>query len=266
MNKPGLILVSIAILCIITVFIWGGSSGPEARLLGVWSNGDALEDGASDAQAFVDFASDGTFKMSIPDSSDGDRSNEYDGTYEVIDEKQLFVTVGGESRFWTYQVDGDNLVLDVPRAGKISMVLEARHNKFWDDALRATGLKEQLDDAVDKIVESQGDADQLLLDALRVATDVQAWSMKPAQFGGMASNETLADATMEKVKPTASQSSLKSASFLLETTSRCRTEPEIPSKKSIQIYVNAHDEKETVRVCVGIAGQGFSDVGYVVEP
>ena len=146
------------------------------------------------------------------------------------------------------------------------MALEERHNGILDNIFRATGLEGYVDEAVDNVVESQGTTDQLVFLALGIATDVQAWSMKPAQFGGKASHESLADATFEKVNPSTNQSVFNWASFSLETSNRCRTEPEIPSKKTIQIYVNAEDEKAGVRVCVGIAGQASTDVGYVVEP
>lgn len=260
MRKPGWMIA-----CVLTLFAWGCGPAPETQLMGVWSNQIYVENGSTDTFAFVDFDSDGTMKLSTLPPFGTVSGNDYDGTYEVIDETQLIVTVDEESRLWTYQLDGDNLVLDVPGEGTILMVLEVRHYKLVDDALHATGVQEQIEEATELALQAINNAEQMTIDALRIASDVQSWAMKPEQFGGMASTETIADATFEKIKHAPHPGVLKTATYRLEPTSHCRTAPTIPSQKPITLYVNAHDAPTNVKVCVGIAGKASADFGYVVE-
>lgn len=151
-------------------------------------------------------------KLSTLPPFDQGAGQDFDGTYEVIDETQLIVAAA-------------------------EMALQAINS-----------------------------ADQMTIDALRIAADVQAWAMKPEQFGGMASTETIADATLEKIKHTPHASGVKTATYRLEPANGCRTEPAIPSNKPVLLYINGHDAQTNIKVCVGIAGQATADCGYVVEP
>ena len=45
----------------------------------------------------------------------------------------------------------------------------------------------------------KSNADALVTDALRIASDVQAWKLKPGQFGGALSTEGLADVTLARI-------------------------------------------------------------------
>ena len=46
---------------------------------------------------------------------------------------------------------------------------------------------------------TKSNADALTTDALRIASDVQAWALKPAQFGGKPSGEGLGDVTFARI-------------------------------------------------------------------
>ena len=118
MSKPGWIFTFLVILS-----TWGCGSAPESRLMGLWSNHVYIENQTADLFAFVDFATDGTMQLQVVDPEGIVSALAYEGTYEVLDETQLLVTAEGESRLWSYQLEGDELVLDVPGERPISMTL-----------------------------------------------------------------------------------------------------------------------------------------------
>ncbi len=261
MRKPAWIIA-----CLLTLMALGCGSSPETQLMGVWSNQIYVENGATDTFAFVDFDSDGVMKLSTLPPFEHGSGQDFDGTYEVIDETQLIVTIDGEPQLWSYQLDGDDLVLDVPGEGEIAMTLEVRHYKMLDDAFRATVVDKQIEAAAEMALQAINSADQMTIDALRIAADVQAWAMKPEQFGGMASTETIADATLEKIKHKPNSNALKTATYRLEPSNACDTEPAIPSNPPVLLYINGHDAQTNIKVCVGIAGKATADFGFVVEP
>ena len=53
------------------------------------------------------------------------------------------------------------------------------HSQLVDDALRATGLEKQIEEAMAQAAQAMNNADQMTIDALRIAGDVQTWAMKP---------------------------------------------------------------------------------------
>ncbi len=113
----------------------------------------------------------------------------------------------------------------------------------------------------------KSNADACVTDALRVASDVQAWALKPGQFGGMLASETLADATFDKIGYPNSGGTYSNVNgdFTLSTTNACSTAPTIPSGGAPQIFVNVNNADTGNDVCIGIAGTSADDIGTVVE-
>lgn len=106
-------------------------------------------------------------------------------------------------------------------------------------------------------------ADMMLInEALEVVTAVQTWGMKDPMLGGKQVNETLADATLDKIGK-------GKTGFIgevsLSTTNDCQSSPTIPSGNAPIIFVNVYDADTSKRVCFGIAGQHADDIGKVKE-
>ena len=140
---------------------------------------------------------------------------------------------------------------------------------------------------------TKSQADALVSDALRIASDAQAWATKPVQAGGGGGPDALASLEMGGFARLGFQTSGSlgayinpNGTFLLSTGHPCSSEPVIPSEKVPLIYIIAVSEvpresepiieagftsvaappaAQVAVVCVGIAGTQGRDVGTVVE-
>ena len=119
----------------------------------------------------------------------------------------------------------------------------------------------------------KSNADAGVTDALRVTSDVQAWALKPGQFGGMNEATLAAAATAGSILFTAigypasagGTYSNVNGDFTISTTNACSTAPTIPSGGTAVIFVNFTNTDTLNEVCVGIAGTSADDIGTVVE-
>ena len=113
----------------------------------------------------------------------------------------------------------------------------------------------------------KSNADAGVTDALRITSDVQAWALKPGQFGGMLSSQTLADVTFAAIGYPASGGDYTNVNgtFTLSTTNACSSAPTIPSSGTPVIYVNFNNSDTGNDVCVGIAGTKADDIGTVID-
>ncbi len=114
----------------------------------------------------------------------------------------------------------------------------------------------------------KANADAMVTDALRMASDCQAWDLKPGQFGGsIAGTETLANCTFDEIGFTNASGTYTNvnADYTLPTTlpSGCSA-PTIPSGDTPLVYVYGNNAQTGNDVCVGIAGTQADDVGTAI--
>ena len=111
---------------------------------------------------------------------------------------------------------------------------------------------------------TKSNADVMINEAFRMATDIQSWAVKPSMFGGVASSETLADVTFNDIGYPNSSGTYNSPNgdFVLSNSlgSGCDT-PVIPSGNSVLIYINGTNDDTGNSICVAIAGTEVSDIG-----
>ncbi len=111
---------------------------------------------------------------------------------------------------------------------------------------------------------TKSNADVMINEALRMATDIQAWAVKPSMIGGRVGGETIADVTFTDVGYPNSSGTYTSPNgdFVLSTSlgSGCDT-PVIPSGKPVLIYINATNADTGNNICVAIAGTEAVDIG-----
>ena len=124
--------------------------------------------------------------------------------------------------------------------------------------------------------QKSANADALVNDGIRLASDIQAWANKPPQFGGMADDETLADVSFDDIGLEGSPYENLNGQFTIEE-SECAPAPDIPSDESAVVWLRgvgdvnndgtfttANDGVDNV-VCVGIAGTDPDDIGTGVS-
>lgn len=111
---------------------------------------------------------------------------------------------------------------------------------------------------------TKSNADAMVSEALRIASDIQAWAARPALVGGMQDGETMADVTFADIAyPTSSGIYYSpNAEFTLSTSlgSECSA-PIIPSTRPALIYINATNSDIGNDICVAIAGIDAADIG-----
>ncbi len=110
----------------------------------------------------------------------------------------------------------------------------------------------------------KANADAIVNEALRIASDVQVWAVKPGMVGGRTSGATIANVTFTDIGYTNSGGTYLSVNgdFTLSTSlgSSCDA-PVIPSGKSALIYINATNANTGNNICVAIAGTEAADIG-----
>lgn len=107
----------------------------------------------------------------------------------------------------------------------------------------------------------KSNADALVTDALRVASDVQAWALKPAQFGGGGSAAALNTVTFDDIgyPNSGSEYTNVNGDFTLDTSTGCT------GSLTGVIFVNAANADTGVDVCVGINGTTAADIDTEVN-
>ncbi len=102
---------------------------------------------------------------------------------------------------------------------------------------------------------TKSNADVMISEALRMASDIQAWAVKPSMVGGLAIGETIADVTFTAVGYPNSSGTYNSPNgdFVFSTSlgSGCDT-PVIPSGKPVLIYINATNDDTGNSICVTV--------------
>lgn len=111
---------------------------------------------------------------------------------------------------------------------------------------------------------TKANADAIVNEALRMASDIQVWAVKPGMVGGRASGDTIADVMFTDIGYASSGGSYYSPNgeYTLSTSlgTLCDA-PIIPSGKSALIYINATNDALGNNICVAIAGTEASDIG-----
>lgn len=114
------------------------------------------------------------------------------------------------------------------------------------------------------INQTKANADAMVNEALRIASDVQSWSIKPGMFGGRPDTETMADVTFDKIGYVNSSGTYYGldGDFSLETSlgTGCAS-PNVPSGNTPIIYINATNTNTGNNICVAIAGPEADDIG-----
>jgi len=116
--------------------------------------------------------------------------------------------------------------------------------------------------------DKKSNADAMVTDALRIASDCQAWDLKPGQFGGALATETLADCTFDEVGYPNSSGTYTNVNgdYALETSlpGGC-TAPTIPSGQTGLIFVHGRNDDRDNDVCVAVAGTRADDIGTSIN-
>ena len=118
--------------------------------------------------------------------------------------------------------------------------------------------------------DKKANADAMVTDALRIASDAQAWDLKPGQFGGSLDTETLATLQtngFDRIGYPNSGGTYANVNgdFTFETSNACATTPTVPSGRSPLIYVHGRNADRDNDVCVAIAGTRATDLGTVID-
>ena len=116
--------------------------------------------------------------------------------------------------------------------------------------------------------DKKSNADAMVTDALRIASDCQAWDLKPGQFGGSLATETLADCSFDEIGYPNSGSTYTNVNgdYTLETSlpGSC-TAPTIPSGGTGLIFVHGRNDDRDNDVCVAVAGTRADDIGTSIN-
>ena len=111
---------------------------------------------------------------------------------------------------------------------------------------------------------TKANADAIVNEALRIASDIQVWAVKPGMVGGRGSGDTIADVVFADIGYASSGGSYfsRNGEYTLSTSlgSSCDA-PIIPSGKSALIYINATNDDTGNNICVAIAGTEAADIG-----
>ena len=110
----------------------------------------------------------------------------------------------------------------------------------------------------------KANADALVVNALRIALECQAWDLKPGMFDGSLATETLANCTFDEIgyNNTSGTYSTIDGDFTLPTSlpGACSA-PTIPSGGTPLVYVHGLNAQTGNNVCIGIAGTQADDIG-----
>lgn len=118
----------------------------------------------------------------------------------------------------------------------------------------------------------KSNADALVTDGLRIVSDVQAWGLKPAQFGGMPDGDTLADGvTWAAIGYPSSGGDYVNVNGTFNFTggvtgSTCTVTPGTPtSGNTIVVSVYGSNAETGNCVIIGIGGTRADDISTAVN-
>ena len=112
--------------------------------------------------------------------------------------------------------------------------------------------------------QTSANADAMVNEALRIASDIQVWSLKPGMVGGRQDDETLVHVTFDKIGFPNSGGIYRGidGDFSLSTTLGAGCDaPVVPSQSTPLIYINATNADTGNNICVAIAGAEADDIG-----
>ncbi len=111
----------------------------------------------------------------------------------------------------------------------------------------------------------KSNADALVTDALRIASDAQAWKLKPGQFGGALSTEDLDDVSFDEIGYPNSGDVYTNVNGSFEwaapTGVTCVAPSTVPSGNTIIVNLYAYNTETKNCAVIGIAGTKANDIG-----
>ena len=116
----------------------------------------------------------------------------------------------------------------------------------------------------------KANADAMVTDGLRIASDCQAWDLKPGQFGGSLATEDLSNCTFDEIGFTNTGGTYTNvnADYTLvagATAPGNCADPDIPSGGTVLVFVYGANAQTGNDVCVGIAGTQADDIGTSIS-
>jgi hypothetical protein len=119
----------------------------------------------------------------------------------------------------------------------------------------------------------KSNADALVTDGLRIVSDVQAWGLKPAQFGGMnaAGGETLASVTWAEIGyPSSNSTDYVNVNGTFSFTGpvsgvSCGTPAAPPSGNAIIVTVYGSNAETGNCITIGVGGTSADDISTDVS-
>ena len=124
---------------------------------------------------------------------------------------------------------------------------------------------------------TKSNADALVTDGLRVASDIQAWALKPAQFGGKPSDKSLSDLPTLGGFTLIGYPHSPGGTYTNVNGNFAFTDPGIagvtctgpasplPSGNAVQVSLFAYNEDTKNCIVIGIAGTSADDIGTKVN-
>ena len=116
--------------------------------------------------------------------------------------------------------------------------------------------------------DKKANADAMVTDALRIASDCQAWDLKPGQFGGSLDTENVGNCTFAKIGyPVSGTAYINvNGTYTFDgTTNSCGGTITIPSGRSALQHVHGTNTDRNNDVCVAIAGTRATDIGTTIN-
>ena len=116
----------------------------------------------------------------------------------------------------------------------------------------------------------KANADALVTDALRVASDVQAWALKPAQFGGKPTNDAMSTVTWAKIGyPSSTTSTYVNVNGTFSFTGpmsgvTCNT-PTTPPSGTVEVTIYASNDETNNCVAINIGGTTAEQITTAVK-
>ena len=111
----------------------------------------------------------------------------------------------------------------------------------------------------------KSNADAIVTDGLRIASDAQAWKLKPGQFGGALSTEDLDDVTFDEIGYPNSAGVYSNVDGSFEWTAptgvTCVAPASVPSGNAIIVTLYGYNLETGNCIAIGIAGTKANDIG-----
>ncbi len=115
----------------------------------------------------------------------------------------------------------------------------------------------------------KSNADALVTDGLCITSDAQAWKLKPGQFGGALTTETLAAVTFDKIGYPNSGGTYTNVNGSFEFSApsgvTCTAPSSVPSGNTIIVSLYAYNTETGNCVVVSMAGTKADDIGTNIE-